>query len=187
MPATHANELDAVSAETALVAALPRLSRSIERMLGGTAPRGWTCDDVLQETALRALEAFRRAVRVDVRDLDAWLLAIARNGVRSRLRRAVVEGALDFDPADAAREAEPERATCGSESRASTVAALRRVCVERRGALVLRDLMRRDWVEVAALLDRPSPKAARALHERARRGIASSLAPRGGGERVAPS
>ena len=125
-------------------------------------------DDVLQTTFLNALRALRRGCRP--RQPHAWLLAIAKNACKSRLReraRSALEG-LDPDREEARAEADVPNATQIAD-------AFRHLKPSQRRALALREIAGASQTEVAQELGL-SFTATQSLLARARSAFLDELA-----------
>jgi len=112
--------------------------------------------DIVQDAFLRAFDAFD-GLRGD--NARPWLLAIVRNTCFSWLARNR-PGALHvpYDEemhAQADIEADPERLALGAEERGRIDAALGRLPLEFREAIVLRELEELSYKEIAAVLAIP--------------------------------
>lgn len=112
--------------------------------------------DVFQETWLRALERIADLERPE--RLRSWLLSIALNGVRQRLRRGGPPSGLAEEPRCAA---EPGARPESRELRGRLAAALASLTRRQREVVELRVHFERSHAEIAALLG-TSEESARA-------------------------
>ncbi len=125
-------------------------------------------EDVTQQTFMNAYRAFVRGEQP--RAPLHWLIAIAHNVVRERLRRSSrrpTEVALD----DNVRAAAPEETPWSAEEIRK---ALTHLCPKQRAVMVLRELEGRPYAEIARSLGL-SRSATEALAFRARRALREQL------------
>jgi RNA polymerase sigma factor (sigma-70 family) len=127
-------------------------------------------EDVVQTTFLKAYRVFARGERP--RNPRPWLITIAHNTCRTRLRDAMrrpQEVAFDERVAEAP---EPERRD-GVEPK-ELLRALGALSFNQRSALVMRELEGRSYAEIAKLLE-VTPSAVETLLFRARRAVREQL------------
>jgi RNA polymerase sigma factor (sigma-70 family) len=141
--------------------------RDVYRVASGLLGNTQDAEDATQTTFMRAYRALERGERV--RNIHAWLLAIARNVCREHFRRngshlSLVE--LDGE-ATAAPEADGPTAT---EIRD----AMQHLPFNQRFALVLREIEGRSYGEIAAAMELSLP-AVETLLFRARRALREQL------------
>ncbi len=138
----------------------------LRRWAAGRLPQ-WARDavdtvDLVQETMLGA---FRNLEGFEPRGegaLQAYLRQAFVNRVRTRLRNSAVKppaAALDSGMVDDGTS--PLEAAIGREAVARYEAALAKLEPEARAAVVARVELKLSYAEIAELLDRPSPDAAR--------------------------
>ena len=126
-------------------------------------------EDVTQTTFVNALRALTRGERP--RKPGNWLLVIAHNIIRQRLRQQQArptEVELDRDVADRGR------ADDDGPSLEDLVRALQRIPPSQREAIVMRELEGRSYQEISEILD-VSTSALETLLFRARRSLAEEL------------
>jgi RNA polymerase sigma-70 factor (ECF subfamily) len=162
----------------------PRLFGIAYRMLGGVHD----AEDIVQEAMLR----WQQADRAEIREPEAWLVAVVTRLAIDRLRRAATErqsypGPWLPEPVaderfDADREAE-----LGSDLSMAFLVLLERLAPEERAAFLLREVFDADYEEIARTLDK-TPAAVRQTVHRARERIhtdrARFRAPDGAKERL---
>ncbi|MEO8430056.1 MAG: RNA polymerase sigma factor [Acidobacteriota bacterium] len=117
-------------------------------------------DDMTQEVLIKAYRGLAR-FRLDAPP-RAWLASIAHNAVKNRYRarsrfRRIFSGSPDDDSSPEAAEtsAGPEERVHASEARSFVAEALKRLPVEFRMPVVLRDLEEWSYEEIAVSLDLP--------------------------------
>jgi len=144
----------------------------LRRYVSGRLPR-WArdladTDDLVQDTLLRT---FSRMDAFEVRGagaLHAYLRQAVMNRLRDELRRkGRVPALVDVDELDLAGEGSPLEETIGREAAARYVAALARLEPEDREAIIGRVEMEYSYAELAAMLGKPTPDAARKAARRA--------------------
>jgi RNA polymerase sigma-70 factor (ECF subfamily) len=155
------------------------LDRLFERVVGpvrrwahGRLPRNarrhTDTVDVVQEAALGV---WRRLDRLDLTspgDLEAYLRQAARNRIVDEVRRCGREPAAEsIDPDHIGLEPSPLDAALGHEGMIRYRQALARLSLEDQEYLIARLEMGYSYTEIAALLGRPSPDAARMAVTRA--------------------
>jgi RNA polymerase sigma-70 factor (ECF subfamily) len=111
--------------------------------------------DVAQDTFVRAYAALNRYEPERVRELclRPWVLTIALNVARNRCRSASRHPQARLD--GQGERGEPTAAEDTVDLRATLAAALLRLPVATRQAVVLRHVVGCDTAEAAAILDRP--------------------------------
>lgn len=177
---------DRAALERVLARQYPLVERIVRIRLGGRLERRVQVADVVQETMLRALEAFESfELREDCR-LIHWLARIAENEIarlarhhhaqkRDLAREVVVRNRAEGEGESILELASdstavPER--LGRRELAEVVdECLSELPVAYREVVLLRKYAGGDWRFVAEELDRPSEEAARKLYERAREAL----------------
>jgi RNA polymerase sigma factor (sigma-70 family) len=138
----------------------------LRRWAHGRLPR-WArtitdTSDLVQETVLNT---FKRLDHVDVRGsgaLQAYLRQAYVNAIRDHLRRVSVRPvSVELDSQAQDEGTSPLDAAIGHEAEARYDAALARLAPEEREAIVLRVEFEMSYADVADLLGKPSPAAAR--------------------------
>lgn len=134
----------------------PRLHRFCARMLGSAIDG----EDVAQEAALKALEAFPR--QADIRNLDAWVFRIARNTALDFLRRRNREQTVPVD--DEADFVDPYMDTERGLQAAASLRQFMRLPPSQRACVILMDVIGYSLEEVADILEITVPAVKAALH-----------------------
>lgn len=142
-------------------------------------------EDVAQEGIIRALRnhaSFRGRTPASFR---AWLIRITRNHwldlVHKQARRGETRLPVRCEAeTEAARDRNIDWATPGStlsqrEWRGELYARLAELRREERLVLVFREVLDLPWETTRALLERPSVKAARSFHARARKRLSAKM------------
>ena len=144
----------------------------LRRYVSGRLPR-WArdladTDDLVQDTLLRT---FSKMEAFEVRGagaLHAYLRQAVMNRLRDELRRKGRAPALiNVNEVELAGEGSPLEETIGREAAARYVAALARLEPEEREAIVGRVEMEYSYAELADILGKPTPDAARKAARRA--------------------
>lgn len=134
----------------------PRLHRFCARMLGSAIDG----EDIAQEAALKALEAFPR--QAGIQNLEAWLFRIARNTALDFLRRRQREQIVPID--DEADYADPYMDTERGLQAAASLRQFMRLPPFQRAAVILKDVIGYSLEEVAEILESTVPAVKAALH-----------------------
>ena len=146
----------------------------LRRFVSGRLPR-WArdlsdTDDLVQETLLRT---FKRIEDIEVRGVGA-LTAYLRQAVMNRLRdelrrkgRAPAVVAIEGDGLELVAEGSPLEEAMGREAFERYQAALMRLRPEEREAIIARVEMDYSYAELAEILGKPTPDAARKTAQRA--------------------
>ncbi len=140
-----------------LEAVRPKLHRYCARMTGSVIDG----EDVVQETMIKALEAFPRGG--DIANLDAWLFRIAHNTALDYLRQRKRESALMSDRS-ADLVADPG---ASAESRYAASASLQtfmQLSPAERGSVILMDVLGYSLDEIGAVFDATLPSVKASLH-----------------------
>lgn len=142
----------------------PRLHRFCARMLGSAIDG----EDIAQEAALKALEAFPR--QTGIQNLEAWIFRIARNTALDFLRRRNREPFIAVD--DAADFADPYMDTERGLQAAASLRQFMRLPPSQRAPVILVDVIGYSLEEVVSILETTLPAVKASLHrgrERLRR------------------
>jgi len=134
----------------------PRLHRFCARMLGSAIDG----EDVAQEAALKALEAFPR--QTEIRNLEAWLFRIARNTALDFLRRRKREQLVPIEAED--DYADPFMDTERGLQAAASLRQFMRLPPFQRAAVILMDVIGYSLNEVADILESTVPAVKASLH-----------------------
>ena len=144
----------------------------LRRYVSGRLPR-WArdmadTDDLVQDTLLRT---FSRLDTFEVRGagaLHAYLRQAVMNRLRDELRRkGRVPRLVDVDSLELAGEGSPLEETIGREAAARYVAGLARLNAEERELVIGRVEMGYSFADLAEMLGKPTPDAARKAARRA--------------------
>ena len=144
----------------------------LRRFVSGRLPK-WArdmadTDDLVQDTLLRT---FRKIEDFDVRGvgaLQAYLRQAVMNRLRDELRRKGRAPVLvDGDGLDLQADGSPLEDAIGSEAFERYQAALSRLRPEEREAIIARVEMDYSYAELAEILGKPTPDAARKAAQRA--------------------
>jgi RNA polymerase sigma-70 factor (ECF subfamily) len=166
--------------------ALERLIRRhvapLRRWVSGRLPR-WArdlsdTDDLVQDTLLRT---FTKMDTFDVRGagaLQAYLRQAVMNRLRDELRRKGRAPVLvDANALELVAEGSPLDETIGREAAERYAAALARLTPEEREIIVGRVEMEHSYAELAEMLGKPTPDAARKAAQRALLRLAEEMKP----------
>ena len=157
-------------------------SAPLRRFVSGRLPR-WArdlsdTDDLVQDTLLRT---FTKMDTFDVRGagaFQAYLRQAVMNRLRDELRRkGRVPALVDVTDLELAGEGSPLEETIGREAAARYVAALSRLEPEEREVIIGRVEMEYSYAELADLLGKPTPDAARKAAKRALLRLAEEMRP----------
>ena len=132
-----------------LLAAIPRLRRYARSLVFDTQ----NADDLVQNVLERALAHWRQFD--PRRDIVLWLLSIAHNAHLDALRR---DRRLDVLPPERVTEAQDAMQSLGGDAglRLDLVAALERLTLDQRSALVLVLVEQLSYAEAAEVLQVPA-------------------------------
>lgn len=166
----RAREGDQDSLERLMARHLDPLRRFVSGRLPGWARDLSDTDDLVQDTLLRT---FKKIEDIDIRGagaLQAYLRQAVMNRLRDELRRkgrapAAVE--IDANGLDLVAEDSPLEEAMGREAFARYQAALTRLRPEEREAIIARVEMDYSYAELAEILGKPTPDAARKAAQRA--------------------
>lgn len=146
--------------------------RPLQRWARGRLPN-WArdlsdTDDLVQDTLLRTFKHLEGFDSRGVGALQAYLRQAIVNRVRDELRRKGRQPDLaSLDGLEVASEASPYEEVIGREALEQYQAALHRLRPEEREAIVARVEMGYSYEELAQVLGKPTPDAARKAAQRA--------------------
>jgi RNA polymerase sigma-70 factor (ECF subfamily) len=146
--------------------------RPLQRWARGRLP-GWArdlsdTDDLVQDTLLRTFKQLDRFDSRGVGALQAYLRQAIVNRVRDELRRKGRQpDVADVADVDVRTDQSPLQEAIGSETLEHYEAALARLRPEEREAIVARVEMGYSYEELAQVLGKPTPDAARKAAQRA--------------------
>ena len=136
----------------------PRLHRYCARMTGSVIDG----EDVLQETLVKAIEAFPHTG--PLANVEGWLFRIAHNAALDFLRRrARREGVQDGDEALEAI-ADPDSAIERRQAAAASLRTLMRLPVAQRSSVILMDVLGHSLEEISEVLESTVPAVKANLH-----------------------
>ena len=134
----------------------PRLHRFCARMLGSAIDG----EDIAQDAALKAIEAFPR--QADIKNLEAWIFRIARNTALDYLRRRKRESNIGLD--DDADFADPYMDTERGLQAAASLRQFMRLPTAQRATVILVDVIGYSLDEVTDILEWTLPAVKASLH-----------------------
>ncbi|HET7132160.1 MAG TPA: RNA polymerase sigma factor [Gammaproteobacteria bacterium] len=175
----------AAGADDAFVALYRRRSDDVYRFALAMARSRSIAQDVTQEVFLNVLE---NAARFDARkgSARAWLFGCARHVILDRLRlESRWTGELPEEAAEGAVDCRNEENLLAEQRLGRLHAAIARLPIEYREALVLRELQELSYAETALVLDCPIGTVRSRLH-RARALLAAALGGTEGAPEAAP-
>jgi RNA polymerase sigma-70 factor (ECF subfamily) len=136
----------------------PRLHRYCARMTGSVIDG----EDVLQETLVKAIEAFPHTG--PLANVEGWLFRIAHNAALDFLRRrARREGIQDGDEA-LETIADPDSAIERRQAAAASLRTLMRLPVAQRSSVILMDVLGHSLEEISEVLESTVPAIKANLH-----------------------
>jgi RNA polymerase sigma-70 factor, ECF subfamily len=136
----------------------PRLHRYCARMTGSVIDG----EDVLQETLVKAIEAFPHTG--PLANVEGWLFRIAHNAALDFLRRrARREGVQDGEEALEAI-ADPDSAIERRQAAAASLRTLMRLPVAQRSSVILMDVLGHSLEEISEVLESTVPAVKANLH-----------------------
>ena len=136
----------------------PRLHRYCARMTGSVIDG----EDVLQETLVKAIEAFPHTG--PLANVEGWLFRIAHNASLDFLRRrARREGAQDGEEALEAI-ADPDSEIDRRQAAAASLRTLMRLPVAQRSSVILMDVLGHSLEEISEVLESTVPAVKANLH-----------------------
>jgi len=158
--------------ELALERLFARHLRPLQRWASGRLP-GWArdltdTDDLVQDTLLRTFKRIGDFEPRGVGALQAYLRQAVVNRLRDELRRkARRPQTTDLDGVDPAAGESPLEEAIGREAAERYARALERLKPEEREAIIARVEMDYTYEELAQVLGKPTPDAARKAAQRA--------------------
>jgi len=159
---------DAEALEELLRRYLPRLRKWIRGRLPGHCRRLSDTDDLVQDTIVRVVRALPDLAITHDAGLQAYLRQAVWNRLREEIRRSKDQQTPDeLDESAPASDPSPLEQAVGAEVLARYEAALQRLSDDERGAVVGRLEFNYSYPELAMMLGRRTPDAARKLVERA--------------------
>lgn len=156
----------------ALERLLARHLAPLRRWVSGRLPR-WArdladTDDLVQDTLLRTFQKIDDFEARGVGALQAYLRQAVLNRIRDELRRkARLPLRVDGDDLDLEAKGSPLEEAIGREVLERYEAALSRLTPEEREAIIGRVEMEYSYADLAGMLGKPSPEAARKAARRA--------------------
>ena len=136
----------------------PRLHRYCARMTGSVIDG----EDVLQETLVKAIEAFPHTG--PLANVEGWLFRIAHNAALDFMRRrARREGVQDGDEA-LETIADPDSAIERRQAAAASLRTLMRLPVAQRSSVILMDVLGHSLEEISEVLESTVPAVKANLH-----------------------
>jgi RNA polymerase sigma-70 factor (ECF subfamily) len=149
--------------ERLLAGLRPRLHRYCARMTGSVIDG----EDVLQETLVKAIEAFPHTG--PLANVEGWLFRIAHNAALDFLRRrSRREGVQDGDEALEAI-ADPDSEIERRQAAAASLRTLMRLPVAQRSSVILMDVLGHSLEEISEVLESTVPAVKANLHRGRRR------------------
>jgi RNA polymerase sigma-70 factor, ECF subfamily len=147
-----------VEFERLLAELRPRLHRYCARMTGSVIDG----EDVLQETLVKAIEAFPHTG--PLANVEGWLFRIAHNAALDFLRRRTRrEGVQDGDEALEAI-ADPDSEIERRQAAAASLRTLMRLPVAQRSSVILMDVLGHSLEEISEVLESTVPAVKANLH-----------------------
>ena len=135
----------------------PRLHRYCARMTGSVIDG----EDVLQETLVKAIEAFPHTG--PLANVEGWLFRIAHNAaldfLRRRSRREGVQGDEELEAI-----ADPDSAIERRQAAAASLRTLMRLPVAQRSSVILMDVLGHSLEEISEVLESTVPAVKANLH-----------------------
>ena len=167
--------------EPALEMLLARYRPRLRRWASGRLPRYARdiadTDDLVQEALIGTFRNFRAFEQREEWALQAYLRRAVTNRIRDELRRVSSRPRLEGLPdAAASEEASPLEAVVGKEAFSRYEQALTSLDAVEREAVIARLELGCSYQEIAALVDKPTPDAARMAVARALAKLATLMA-----------
>jgi RNA polymerase sigma-70 factor, ECF subfamily len=149
----------------------PRLHRYCARMTGSVIDG----EDVLQETLIKAIEAFPHTG--PLANVEGWLFRIAHNAALDFLRRrSRREGVQDGDEA-LETIADPDSEIDRRQTAAASLRTLMRLPVAQRSSVILMDVLGHSLEEISEVLESTVPAVKANLHRGRQRLVALAAEP----------
>ena len=143
--------------ERLLGALRPKLHRYCARMTGSVIDG----EDVVQETLIKAIEAFRAVPAID--NPEAWLFRIAHNAALDYLRRRSRLAARGADE-DLDMIVDPKDAVASRQAAAASLRTFMRLPVAQRSSVILMDVLGYSLDEICDVTEATVPSVKAALH-----------------------
>jgi RNA polymerase sigma-70 factor (ECF subfamily) len=140
-----------------LEAMRPRLHRYCARMTGSVIDG----EDVVQETMIKALGAFKRSG--EIANVDAWLFRIAHNTALDHLRRRKRENAL-MSTKSADLVADPHVSAESRYAAAASLLTFMQLSPAERGSVILMDVLGYSLDEIGTVFDASLASVKASLH-----------------------
>jgi RNA polymerase sigma-70 factor (ECF subfamily) len=157
--------------ERLLAVLRPRLHRYCARMTGSVIDG----EDVLQETLIKAIEAFPHTG--PLANVEGWLFRIAHNAALDFLRRrSRREGVQDGDEA-LETIADPDSEIDRRQTAAASLRTLMRLPVAQRSSVILMDVLGHSLEEISEVLESTVPAVKANLHRGRQRLVALAAEP----------
>jgi RNA polymerase sigma-70 factor (ECF subfamily) len=149
----------------------PRLHRYCARMTGSVIDG----EDVLQETLIKAIEAFPHTG--PLANVEGWLFRVAHNAALDFLRRrSRREGVQDGDEA-LETIADPDSEIDRRQTAAASLRTLMRLPVAQRSSVILMDVLGHSLEEISEVLESTVPAVKANLHRGRQRLVALAAEP----------
>src|SRR5882757_645543 len=136
----------------------PRLHRYCARMTGSAIDG----EDVLQETLIKAIEAFPHTG--PLANAEGWLFRIAHNASLDFLRRRARQQGIQTDAEDLETIADPDSEIERRQTAAASLRTLMRLPVSQRSSVILMDVLGHSLEEISEVLDATVPAIKASLH-----------------------
>ena len=135
----------------------PKLHRYCARMIGSAID----ADDVVQEAAVKALEA--RPEHGPIANIEGWLFRIAHNAALDHLRRQARQDAARADE-DLEMIVDPIAVTEDRQIAAANLRTFMRLPVDQRSTVILMDVLGYTLEEISIIIDSSVPAVKASLH-----------------------
>lgn len=136
----------------------PRLHRYCARMTGSVIDG----EDVLQETLIKAIEAFPHTG--PLANAEGWLFRIAHNAALDFLRRRNRRELFQDDPQELETIADPDSEIERRQAAAASLRTLMRLPVAQRSSVILMDVLGHSLEEISEVLESTVPAIKANLH-----------------------
>ena len=136
----------------------PKLHRYCARMTGSVIDG----EDVLQETLIKAIEAFPHTG--PLANAEGWLFRIAHNASLDFLRRRTRQQGVQTDQEDLETIADPDSEIERRQATAASLHTLMRLPVGQRSSVILMDVLGHSLQEISEVLDTTVPAVKANLH-----------------------